>query len=613
MRTNATGWSRRTFVARGGWAALASVGIGILAACSPTAPAPSLGAPTTAPSGGAPAAAATGQPAAAATTAPAAAPTTAPAAAPTTAPATSKPAAGGHVQLPTYVPPAGPAPDVAGTDLIPPGFQTYPKNPTQSVANPPGDGSDVTVAGEVFTALIPVDQNSLWQQLNKALNVNLKLNLAPFSDWAFGKFQALVAGGDLPDITMIPIGGVIPDLPSFLEARVQDLTPFVSGDAIKDYPNLAALPTIGWKGMVYNNKIFAVPIAQSQFYWGLWGHQEILEANNLTWPKSAMEFRQQMKQLTDPNQNRYGIGFEVGNRYAFGNTNVGGQLWPAIYAAPNNWGVGSDGKWTKDWETDQFKAGVQLAHDVFADGSFDPSTTYTTPTADDTFDTGKLIYRFSNATNVNHFDDGAVPVHRIMTTQNPPWQVRLAAPLPADAGGKAQYNLGIGNFGLIVLGKADPQRIKLLLNVINYIVAPFGSQEYLAVNYGMKDQDYKVDENGNPQRTQQGLSNMISWQGIMGAPGPVLFDPQLKDFAPSMNMALQALAAGAAQDPTVGLYSATNQKQGFLIQTQLADGLIDIIAGRRPMTDYDGLVSAWKSAGGDTIRSEFEQAYAQSQ
>ena len=62
--------------------------------------------------------------------------------------------------------------------------------------------------------------------------------------------------------------------------------------------------------------------------------------------------------------------------------------------------------------------------------------------------------------------------------------------------------------------------------MINYIVAPFGSQEYLNVNYGVKDQDYKFDDNGNPQRTQQGLANMISWQGVMGVPAPVLFDPQ---------------------------------------------------------------------------------------
>jgi putative aldouronate transport system substrate-binding protein len=423
----------------------------------------------------------------------------------------------------------------------------------------------------------------------------------------------LVAGGELPDITMIPIGGVIPELPAFLESKIQDLTPFVSGDNIKEWPNLAALPTIGWKGMVYNNKIFAVPIAQSQFYWALWGHQEVLEANHLDWPKSAAEFRQTMKAVTNPQLAKFGIGFEVGNRYAFGNTNVGGQLWPAIYGAPNNWGVSSAGKWTKDWESDQFKAGVQLARDVWADGSFDPDSSYTTPTADNAFQTQRFLFRFSNALNVNHYDDGAVPVHRIMTTQNPPWKVRLAPPIPAEAGGKAQYNYGIGNFGLIVLKKAPTDRIKRLLKVIDYIVAPFGSQEYLHVNYGVKDQDYTIDENGNPIRTAAGVNNMIFWGGAMGNPPPVLFDPQRKDFPATMNAALKLLAAVGVQDPTVGLYSATNQRQGFLIQTKLADGLIDIIVGRRPMSDYDQLIAEWRSGGGDAIRAEFEQAYAQAQ
>jgi len=572
------GITRRTFVIRSCWAALASVGMGVLAACTPGAPG--------ATSGGASATAAPG--------------------------ANAKPASSGRLQLPTFVPPKSPPADVPGSDFIPDGYQTYPKSPTQSVAATPGDGSDVTVAGEVFTVLIPYEQNTLWQQLNKVMNVNLKLNLAPFSDWAFGKFQALVAGGDLPDITMIPIGGVIPDLPAFLEAKIQDLTPFVSGEAVKEFPNLAALPTIGWKGMVYNNKIFAVPIAQSVFYWALWGHQQVLEANKLEWPKNGNEFRQQMKSLTNAQQAKFGIGFEVGNRYAFGNTNVGGQLWPALFAAPNNWGV-NGGKWTKDWETDQFKAGVQLARDVWADGSFDPDTTYTTPTADTAFQAQRFTYRFSNALTVNNFDAGAVPVHRVTTTQNPPWQVRLAPPFPGDASGKPQYNYGIGNFGLIVLKKASSDRIKRLLSVINYIVAPFGSVEYLNAQYGVKDQDYIFDENGNPQRTPQGVQNMIAWQGVMGAPPPVLFDPQRKDFAPTMNTAVKALGAVAMEDPTVGLYSATNQKQGFLLQTKFADGLIDIITGRRPMTDYAQLVSEWRSGGGDAIRGEFQQAYAQAQ
>jgi putative aldouronate transport system substrate-binding protein len=566
--------SRRTFIVRGGWAALS---VGVLAACTPAAP--------TAPAapGGA-----------------------------TAAPATNtKPQPSGKLQLPTFVAPVRPAPDIQGSDIIPDAYINYPKNPTQSVAATPGDGSEINVAGEVFTALIPYENNTLWQQLNKLMNVNLKLNLAPFADWAFGKFQALVAGNELPDIAMVPIGGVIPELPAFLESKIQDLTPFVAGDAVKEYPNLAALPTIGWKGMVYNSKIFAVPIAQSQFYWGLWGHQEVLEANKLDWPKSAAEFRQTMKALTNAQQAKFGVGFEVGNRYAFGNTNVGGQLWPAIYGAPNNWGVNSSGKWTKDWETDQFKAGVQLARDVWADGSFDPDTTYNTITADTQFQAQRFAFRFSNALNMANFDAGAVPIHRVTTTQNPPWKVRLAPPIPAETGGKGQYNYGIGNFGLIILKKAPADRIKQLLKIINYIVAPFGSQEYLNVQYGVKDQDYVIDENGNPQRTPQGVANMIAWAGVLGNPATVLFDPQNKDFAPTMNAACKSLGAVGVQDPTVGLYSATNQKSGFLLQTKVADGLIDIITGRRPVSDYDALIKEWRSGGGDSIRSEFEQAYAQ--
>src|ERR1051326_1355333 len=147
MSTHLARLTRRTFVVRGTWAAVAATGVGILAACSPTAPG--------ATSGGTPQSA---------------------------APGTAQPAAGGKLQLPTFVPPKGPTPDVPGTDTIPNGFVSYPKSPTQSVASPPGDGGTLTVAGEVFTSLIGIDQNTLWQQLNKAMNINLQLNLAPFSD-----------------------------------------------------------------------------------------------------------------------------------------------------------------------------------------------------------------------------------------------------------------------------------------------------------------------------------------------------------------------------------------------------------------------------------------------
>ena len=58
-----------------------------------------------------------------------------------------------------------------------------------------------------------------------------------------------------------------PGLAQFLDAKMQDLTPFLSGDAIKDYPNLAAHPTGVWRTTVYSNKIYGVGDPLAPFFW----------------------------------------------------------------------------------------------------------------------------------------------------------------------------------------------------------------------------------------------------------------------------------------------------------------------------------------------------------
>src|SRR5260370_19159645 len=77
--------------------------------------------------------------------------------------------------------------------------------------------------------------------------------------------------------------------------------------------------------------------------------------------------------VNKPQANVYGIGFEVGNRYAFGLTNTGGSFWPALYGAPKNWAV-ANGKFTKDFETEQFKAGGGVARANFSPRPFAPNT-----------------------------------------------------------------------------------------------------------------------------------------------------------------------------------------------------------------------------------------------
>ena len=81
-------------------------------------------------------------------------------------------------------------------------------------------------------------------------------------------------------------------------------------------------------------------------------------------------------------------------------------------------------------------------------------------------------------------------------------------------------------------------------------------------------------------------------------------------FAKRMQDYQKTLAPISVEDASLGLYSATQASKGVTVIQPFGDGITDIVTGRRPRRDLDGLVQAWKSGGGATIRSEYEAAYA---
>src|SRR5262245_33553560 len=282
--------SRRAFVG--------PFGAQLLAPCSSPTTTPAA-APTSAPAAPKPTTAA----APAATTAPAAGGAAKPAA----AQATTAPAAvvsrSGSVALPSYVPPAdAPPPDVPGGAITPPGYTKYPDQLVRSVADPPAKGGEITIITQTLgTAPTPMESNPVWQELNKRVGATLRLTITPFADYG-QKIPTIIAGNDMPDLLFLPNGQPVPGFPQFLDARCADLTPYLSGDAVKAYPNLAAHPTQVWKSTVINNKIYGVGDPIPPYFWVHWHHQELLEQAKLEPPKNGADYKQIMQTLTRPNE-----------------------------------------------------------------------------------------------------------------------------------------------------------------------------------------------------------------------------------------------------------------------------------------------------------------------
>jgi putative aldouronate transport system substrate-binding protein len=587
--------SRRQFV---GVLAGASVA-GLIAACSTPAPSP---APTSPPT-------AAPKPTAAAVSTPSAAGST-PAAAATTPAAAAK-----NSILPSYIPlTSGPKPDYHSTDpRVSDGFDVYPKPYKSWTKDPPGTGSTVNVyAIAYYPPPTLYEQNPTWHEVNKQLNANVQMNIFTGADNPT-KFATLMASSDLPDIMHIFLG--ITNAPAgvteFIKAQCADLTPYLSGDAVKDYPNLAAIPTYAWQNdmSVIDGKLYQWPIHRylpgaapngGYFFKNDEVYDQAIGKDYV--PKDGDDLKRIFKELNRPQDSVWAIG-------NISTVNYGLPGYLQMFGAPNTWSLDSTaGKLTRSYETEEYKAAVGYLRDVVAAGYMWADAPGSTDSRSNLV-AGKFIMSVEGFGNSwNDF------WRRGLTLVNPPKHFKPLDPFRATAGDKPVSFLVPGGYSSSnVMKKASPDRIKELLRIVDWLAAPFGSEEDMLLKYGLANQDYTLDAKGNPINSQDGLqrAGYVPWQYLSQHPY-VQYQPDLPDYAKISFDVEQKLVTIGILDPTLQYYSKTQYSSpGIQASKTFSDGVNEIILGHRPLTDFDGMVSAWRSQAGDQIRKEYLEAIAQ--
>jgi putative aldouronate transport system substrate-binding protein len=173
------------------------------------------------------------------------------------------------------------------------------------------------------------------------------------------------------------------------------------------------------------------------------------------------------------------------------------------------------------------------------------------------------------------------------------------------------FFLGTRMITTTTMKKAPADRVEELLRVLNWLAAPFGSQEDRLLSFGLPDVDYTLDDRGNPVPTDRGPADAsyVPWRYISQRPY-VIYDPDLPDYAATLHGVETTFGPIGIEDATFGLYSPTNAAKGVQLNLTFYDGLSDIVQGRRPLSDYDGLVRDWVTNGGEQIRSEYREALA---
>ncbi|MEV6104358.1 hypothetical protein AB0M28_06515 [Streptomyces sp. NPDC051940] len=504
--------------------------------------------------------------------------------------------ASAKLKLPTYVPANVPTPDLAGNGSgLDPAYLRYPKDLIKSSTGTPGDGKPITCLTETFTTAAPaMRRNAYWQELNKRLGSELQLTIVNglgADDVYRAKFNATIAGGDLHDLMWFPPNQGLKNVPQLLRAKFHDLTPYLSGDAVKKYPNLANIPDFAWRTAVVDGRIYGVAVP-----YGRMG--QVYVANEDFWKpvggvafSSAQDFFDKAKDLLDTKRKKYVLEPAYVNHI---------QQFAYWHGCPNKWSL-NGGKLTHMFETDEYFAGIEFALKCQQAELFWPDPNL--PTTLEKMEGGFL------GLHVQSFP-GFLNDSNMYT-----WPEKVVVPFAAESGMTPTWGFGYGSVGYTAINNKVPKaRIETLLKVMDYLSAPFGSEERLFLDNGIEGTHHTRDASGDVVLNDKGNAEVLTTRqaiNFFGNAPQTLYLPGKSEVTQAIHATEVELMKIGKADPTNGYFSDTYANKGASASDAFYTGLQDIIAGRKPLSSYKSEVLAkWQRDAGDAMRREYEKAIA---
>ncbi|MBQ0884581.1 extracellular solute-binding protein [Streptomyces sp. RM72] len=461
-----------------------------------------------------------------------------------------------------------------------------------SVPQKLGKGGEITVMSP-FWGSPPKEDNAYYRAMNDLVGVDVVWQNQDGNTYD-QKLGAVLASSEVPDVVVVPGWNMTGKIPSAIIGKFADLGPYLSGDAVKEYPNLAAIPTDAWRRSIFGGKLLGLPMPSS-YVSGIVPlyRRDVFEKEGYEVPRSCDEFMAFAKDATNARAKRWAcldmkwtafnaFGVLSGNEKSLGWNQVDGKL---VYRA----------------ETDEYLEALEWTRKLFAAGVVHPDAKLGKSNAADPgpkFAAGEfLVYNQDISQWWSRTAEQA--------TQNPEFRIWGMDFFGHDGGEPTLWAQNPASIFAFVNKKASKSVIRDVLAVANVTAAPYGTKEYMATNYGVEGTHYTV-EDGVPTKTDQGNIDVMNAYVMVASPAATIAHPDFPEVAKGQVEWQQRTGAVTRKPTFYGMQIVeparyTNLSNDF---EQLED---DIVRGRKKIGDMQQAVSDWKSKGGDKLRDWYQK------
>jgi putative aldouronate transport system substrate-binding protein len=493
-------------------------------------------------------------------------------------------------------------PDYPSISGSAPAYLNYPSDLVRTVASTPGSGGSYTAITPLW-GTIPSANNPFDQAVNKALGATVSVGPANGNNYSTILPQ-LFSGNKLPDWIQVPTFWAPPlNFGEAAATRLADLTPYLAGDKVNQYPNLAAIFSSGWQAGIWDDKLYGFPSYTTGFNYGyqLYYRADLLDKLGVGTPsvKSMDDLYNLAVEVNDPKAKRWALGdifgylYQPYNYVAWMLDDKGNLITqyesPGIIEAMN-------------WMAKAIKAG--LVHPDQVAGNYGNGVTE--------FYSGQMVIVSdgSGAWNAADAQKGQA--------SNKGYTRASFDFFTATGSGTPQMPLEAATAWTSYLNKGlTAKQIQEVLSIANYLAAPFGSVEYNLLNYGVEGTDYTMTSTG-PQLTATGskyAGSSVSTYNFLVSPNNATYNAGYPEVT-------KAVAAWGQRNAKYG-YQPLFYELNVTVPNSLSSAnaftpfdptkgiMHEVVRGRATIADYNSTLASWKRNGGDKLKAFYEGVLAQ--
>ncbi|MEU1479290.1 extracellular solute-binding protein [Streptomyces sp. NPDC005760] len=404
------------------------------------------------------------------------------------------------------------------------------------------------------------------------------------------KLGAVLASSSIPDMVVVPSWELVGKISNAVTAKFMDLSPYIAGDKVKKYPNLAAIPSDAWRMGIFGGALRGIPMPAATANWiAPLYRKDLFDKKGYSVPTSPDEFLSWAKEATSARAKVWACN------------DMTWSAWNNFGVRPSGtlgWNIGDDGKLTYRVEQPEYLEALEWVRKLFDAGVVHPDDKARTGDQGQRFTAGQVL-----VWNTNIADWYGKTAEQAQS--NPDFQIDVIDIYGADGGNPTLWASQPATIWSMIRKGASKTTIENALAAADFSAAPYGTKERMLVDYGVEGTHYTVKD-GVPVKNDLGNSEVINAWVMLAAPAAYFAHPDFPEVARKQVEWQQRMGAFMKKTSTFGM-NIVEPTRWANLSSQFEQLEIDYVRGNRKLSDVQAAISTWKSSGGDKLRDWYKQ------